>query len=187
MLQVDVSLVLESSRLDLGSHCTLCKSAQHHHLWTKRPFAPTSSSTVLVFFVEKSFFKFSRANWLKWQGMWAASSIVHYSSLLKSTLSSIGFPNDATKMSGKTYSIFVRQSHKRDWGSGKEGMDLYLVFAAAAASLCLSSLSSPPCFEAIVEPWGSTICALNWPTKSENISLVSEFWKVGLFAHLSSS
>ena len=113
--------------------------------------------------------------------MWAVSSIVHYSSLLKSTLSSIGFPNDATKMSGKTYSIFVRQSHKRDWGSGKEGMDLYLVFAAAAASLCLSSLSSPPCFEAIVKPWGSTICALNWPTKSENISLVSEFWKSGTF------
>ena len=82
MLQVDVSLVLESSRLDLGSHCTLCKSEQHHHLWTKRPFAPTSSSTVLVFFVEKSFFKFSRANWLKWQGMWAALSkfIIHHCS-----------------------------------------------------------------------------------------------------------
>lgn len=60
MLQVDVSLVLESSRLDLGSHCTLCKSAQHHHLWTKRPFAPTSSSTVLVFCLKVIFQIFAR-------------------------------------------------------------------------------------------------------------------------------
>ena len=112
----DGSLVLESSRLDLGSHCTLCKARTTIICELKDPLLVVQC---WVFCRKVIFQIFAR----QLAQMTRNVSCVVYLEFIISQ----DFQMTQRKW---VENFFVRQSHKRDWGSGKEGMDLYLVFAS---------------------------------------------------------
>ena len=119
----DGSLVLESSRLDLGSHCTLCKARTTIICELKDPLL-----VQCWFFCRKVIFQiFAR----QLAQMTRNVSCVVYLEFIIHHCSNPHFRSDFQMTQRKwVENFFVRQSHKRDWGSGKEGMDLYLVFAS---------------------------------------------------------